>query len=183
MKQLSSSLAALAVGGRADVSVSGEVATGVKVAAIGGGVGGISALNSAGSLGALGAAAVPVGTAIAAGFVGAGSLGYEVGTLIYDNSETVRGVAAEMVDRVVNQGVAGSVMQGIREIGAMVDGPGSSIGDGRSVGVDSGVTAYDGDPGYGNVGGGGWGGGQGGGGFGSAIGGGGGDDEMPKAMK
>lgn len=108
----------------------GAGAIGAQVGAVGAGVGGASVIDAAGGLGALAASSPTVAmaatAAYATGLGAAGSLGYAAGTWLYNNSETVRGVAGEAVGSIMENGFWNTVGDGFSTMFT------DSLGGGRS---------------------------------------------------
>jgi hypothetical protein len=138
MKQLTQGQLALVSGGGVIVAGEGSgggvvsgvpaalIGTGASVTAIGAAIGADAAVGTAGGLGALGGVtnSIAAGTAIAGGYLGAGYLGYVAGTILYNNSETVQGVAQNMVERFM-EGPIDAVVTGVSDIWDMITGQGS----------------------------------------------------------
>lgn len=102
MKQLNKRQLALVCGGEGpSVTVSSgtaqAAAVGTSVVAIGSALGADAAITAAGGLGNMGVGAIAANGAYWGGPVGAGVIGYTVGSLAYEHSETVQNVAQVVV--------------------------------------------------------------------------------------
>lgn len=118
-------------GGGSLISIGGNgtsnqaVTIGASITGVAAAIGADAAIGTAGSLGALGVTgAITAASTIGGGFIGAWYIGDTIGTALYNGSDTVQGVAQNMVERFM-EGPIDAVTTGVSDIWDMITGQGS----------------------------------------------------------